>query len=236
MRAATPATVRVNFNSDPDGAVVLRRDGKTLGLTPLSIEIAVQRLGGRVPVQEAGLRAKTMYVVPNLPSPLFATLRRISKAAPEAAPVRRHARADGGRAARHRNRRRRRRRRRRPEPAHAQASTTTAVLEPTFNERSSGPSCVTALRGARAARAEVEDRGSGPTSRRPEADGRRPEPWAAVPRASGRSRADAVAAGGLRLVEALVGALDQRRGLVELGVDRSRRPSRSSPGCACSRT
>ena len=34
-----PSAVRINFNSDPDGAIVMRNDGKTLGLTPLSIEV-----------------------------------------------------------------------------------------------------------------------------------------------------------------------------------------------------
>ena len=71
-----PATVRVNFNSDPDGAVVLRPDGKTLGLTPLSIEIAYSDSAVEFQFKKQGYEPKTMYVVPNLPSPLFATLRR----------------------------------------------------------------------------------------------------------------------------------------------------------------
>jgi serine/threonine protein kinase len=71
-----PATVRVNFNSDPDGAVVLRADGKTLGLTPLSIEVAYSDSAVEFQFKKAGYEPKTMYVVPNLPSPLFATLRR----------------------------------------------------------------------------------------------------------------------------------------------------------------
>ena len=71
-----PATVRVNFNSDPDGAVVARADGKTLGLTPLSIEIAYSDSAVEFQFKKQGYEPKTMYVVPNLPSPLFATLRR----------------------------------------------------------------------------------------------------------------------------------------------------------------
>ncbi len=71
-----PATVRVNFNSDPDGAVVTRPDGKTLGLTPLSIEIAYSDSAVEFQFKKQGYEPKTMYVVPNLPSPLFATLRR----------------------------------------------------------------------------------------------------------------------------------------------------------------
>ena len=71
-----PATVRVNFNSDPDGAVVVRADGKTLGLTPLSIEVAYSDSAVEFHFKKSGYEPKTMYVVPNLPSPLFATLRR----------------------------------------------------------------------------------------------------------------------------------------------------------------
>ena|ERR1022692_1014388 len=71
-----PTTVRVNFNSDPDGAVVTRADGKTLGLTPLSIEVAYSDSAVEFLFKKAGYEPKTMYVVPNLPSPMFATLRR----------------------------------------------------------------------------------------------------------------------------------------------------------------
>jgi hypothetical protein len=69
--------VRVNFNSDPDGAVVTRADGKALGLTPLSIEITYSDSAVEFQFKKAGYETKTMYIVPNLPSPLFATLRRI---------------------------------------------------------------------------------------------------------------------------------------------------------------
>src|SRR5665213_1353190 len=71
-----PATVRVNFNSDPDGAVVARADGQTLGLTPLSIEVAYSDSAVEFLFKKAGYEPKTMYVVPNLPSPMFASLRR----------------------------------------------------------------------------------------------------------------------------------------------------------------
>jgi serine/threonine protein kinase len=72
-----PASVRVNFNSDPDGAVITRADGRALGLTPLSIEIAYSDSAVEFQFKKAGYETKTMYIVPNLPSPLFATLRRI---------------------------------------------------------------------------------------------------------------------------------------------------------------
>jgi serine/threonine-protein kinase len=72
-----PSSVRVNFNSDPDGAVISRGDGKTLGLTPLSIEVPYSDSAVEFIFKKIGFETKTMYVVPNLPSPLFATLRRI---------------------------------------------------------------------------------------------------------------------------------------------------------------
>ena len=69
--------MRINFNSDPDGAIVLRGDGKTLGLTPLSIEVPYSDSAVEFQFRKAGFEKKTVYVVPNLPSPLFATLRKI---------------------------------------------------------------------------------------------------------------------------------------------------------------
>ena len=79
-----PASVRVNFNSDPDGAVVTLADGKTLGLTPLSTEIPYSDSAVEFVFKKQGYETKSMYVVPNLPSPLFANLRRI-EVEPEAA-------------------------------------------------------------------------------------------------------------------------------------------------------
>jgi hypothetical protein len=72
-----PNSVRVNFNSDPDGAVIARGDGKTLGLTPLSIEVPYSDSAVEFVFKKSGYETKTVYVVPNLPSPLFATLRKI---------------------------------------------------------------------------------------------------------------------------------------------------------------
>ena len=83
--ALHPSAVRINFNSDPDGAIVLRSDGKTLGLTPLSIEVPYSDSAVEFQFRKAGFEKKTVYVVPNLPSPLFATLRKIEVA--PAAPV-----------------------------------------------------------------------------------------------------------------------------------------------------
>jgi hypothetical protein len=75
-----PAFVRVNFNSDPDGAVIARGDGRTLGLTPLSIEVPYSDSAVEFVFKKSGFETKTVYVVPNLPSPLFATLRRMEVA------------------------------------------------------------------------------------------------------------------------------------------------------------
>jgi serine/threonine protein kinase len=71
-----PSSVRINFNSDPDGAIVVRND-KTLGLTPLSIEVPYSDSAVEYQFKKAGYENKTVYVVPNLPSPLFATLRKV---------------------------------------------------------------------------------------------------------------------------------------------------------------
>jgi len=82
--ALHPSAVRINFNSDPDGAIVLRSDGKTLGLTPLSIEVPYSDSAVEFQFHKVGFEKKTVYVVPNLPSPLFATLRKIEAPPPEA--------------------------------------------------------------------------------------------------------------------------------------------------------
>jgi serine/threonine-protein kinase len=69
-----PATVRVNFNSDPDGAFVSRTDGTELGLTPLSIEVPYGDAPTEYVFRKAGHLSKTVALVPNLPSPIFAVL------------------------------------------------------------------------------------------------------------------------------------------------------------------
>jgi len=87
-----PATVRVNFNSDPDGATITTGDGKALGRTPLSIEVPYSDSAVEYVFKKTGYETKTMYIVPNLPSPVFATMQEIeTKAAvtpPPAPPAR----------------------------------------------------------------------------------------------------------------------------------------------------
>jgi serine/threonine protein kinase len=82
-----PATVRVNFNSDPDGAMITTADGKTLGLTPLSVEVPYSDSAVEYVFKKQGFEGKTMYIVPNLPSPLFATMQPIEVKPPEATPA-----------------------------------------------------------------------------------------------------------------------------------------------------
>jgi tRNA A-37 threonylcarbamoyl transferase component Bud32 len=74
-----PTTVRVNFNSDPDGAMVSTSEGKTLGLTPLSIEVPYSDSAVEYVFKKQGYEVKTMYIVPNLPSPVFATMQEIEQ-------------------------------------------------------------------------------------------------------------------------------------------------------------
>ena len=81
-----PATVRVNFNSDPDGASIATGEGKILGLTPLSVEVPYSDSAVEYTFKKQGYEQKTMYIVPNLPSPLFATMQAID-VRPAAAPV-----------------------------------------------------------------------------------------------------------------------------------------------------
>jgi hypothetical protein len=84
----TPATVRVNFTSDPNGALIVRADtGKELGETPLSTEIPYGDTAVEFVFKKDGYESKVAFVVPNMPSPLSATLQPVAKAAPKAEPV-----------------------------------------------------------------------------------------------------------------------------------------------------
>jgi eukaryotic-like serine/threonine-protein kinase len=74
--AANPATVRVNFTSDPDGATVSRKDGTVLGLTPLSTQMPYNDGPVEVVIQKAGFQSKTVAFVPNMPIPVLAVLRK----------------------------------------------------------------------------------------------------------------------------------------------------------------
>ena len=77
--AKYPTAVRVNFSSDPDGAIVTRADGAELGRTPLSLEIPYSDSTVQFVLRKPGYEDKVMLIVPNLPAPIFATLRPINK-------------------------------------------------------------------------------------------------------------------------------------------------------------
>ena len=79
-----PATVRVNFSSDPAGATVSNDDGAVLGVTPLSAEIPYGDSPVDYRLQKEGYVAKVSSFVPNLPSPVFVLLERIEPPAPPA--------------------------------------------------------------------------------------------------------------------------------------------------------
>jgi tRNA A-37 threonylcarbamoyl transferase component Bud32 len=87
---ANPATVRVNFNSDPDGAAVVRSDGVVLGATPLSTEVPFGNAAIEYVIRLDGYLPKPASIVPNMPSPVFAVLERddpglaLDRAPPEA--------------------------------------------------------------------------------------------------------------------------------------------------------
>jgi len=86
----TPATVRLSFASDPDGAIVTREsDGAELGITPLSIEVAYSNSPDKFVLRKPGYLPKMLFVVPNLPVPLFAALQpevKTSEAEPAVPP------------------------------------------------------------------------------------------------------------------------------------------------------
>jgi serine/threonine protein kinase len=74
----TPSAVRINFSSDPNGATVTRADdGTELGRTPLSLEIPYSDSTVQFVLRMPGYQDKVMLIVPNLPAPIFATLRPV---------------------------------------------------------------------------------------------------------------------------------------------------------------
>ena len=76
--------MRVNFGSDPTGAIIARSDGAVLGVTPLSAEIPYSDAPVEYRLYKEGYAAKVSSFVPNLPSPVFVLLERVPPAAPVA--------------------------------------------------------------------------------------------------------------------------------------------------------
>jgi tRNA A-37 threonylcarbamoyl transferase component Bud32 len=82
-KSATHPPVRINFTSDPDGAMVFRgQDGSAMGTTPLSIEVPYSDASVQFILRKPGFEDKAMFIVPNLPAPMFASLKPIAKAPP----------------------------------------------------------------------------------------------------------------------------------------------------------
>jgi serine/threonine-protein kinase len=69
-----PATVALSFSSDPDGATVVGPDGAVLGTTPLSIQVARLETPVAYVFQKPGFETKTLSLIPNVPSSLFAAM------------------------------------------------------------------------------------------------------------------------------------------------------------------
>jgi serine/threonine-protein kinase len=72
---SAPATVALTFNSDPDGATVVGPEGAVLGTTPLSIQVARAQTPVAFIFQKAGFETKTMSLIPDAPSSVFAAMQ-----------------------------------------------------------------------------------------------------------------------------------------------------------------
>ena len=80
-----PSTVRVNFNSEPNGATVVSADGTVLGVTPLSTDVIYGDKPIEYVIRLDGYLPRTTSIVPNLPSPVFAVLQK-DQVAPQVQP------------------------------------------------------------------------------------------------------------------------------------------------------
>jgi serine/threonine protein kinase len=73
--SVAPKLVSISFSSDPDGATVVGDDGTTLGTTPLSIQVPRAERPAEYVFQKPGFESKTMSLIPNVPSSLFALMQ-----------------------------------------------------------------------------------------------------------------------------------------------------------------
>jgi eukaryotic-like serine/threonine-protein kinase len=73
---ALPRLVAITFASDPTGATVTDADGTTLGTTPLSIQVTRSDRPARYRFEKSGFEPKAMESIPNVPSSMFALMRR----------------------------------------------------------------------------------------------------------------------------------------------------------------
>jgi len=100
-RAATPVvaareaeSIRLTFGSDPAGAEVVGGDGRSVGTTPLSIDLPPSDAVARYVLRKAGFVAKAVSLIPNVSSPVFVALEPAPAADPpraRQAPRARHA-------------------------------------------------------------------------------------------------------------------------------------------------
>jgi serine/threonine-protein kinase len=70
-----PELVRVTFASDPHGVTVVDGAGRTLGTTPLSIEVPKGDLPVEYKLRREGFAEKTMSLIPNISTPVFAVMQ-----------------------------------------------------------------------------------------------------------------------------------------------------------------
>jgi hypothetical protein len=70
-----PDLVRVTFASDPHGVTVVDADGRTLGTTPLSIEVPKGDQPVEYKLRREGFSEKTMSLIPNISTPVFAVMQ-----------------------------------------------------------------------------------------------------------------------------------------------------------------
>jgi serine/threonine-protein kinase len=78
----SPETIRLTFGSDPAGAEVVGPDGRSAGVTPVSIDLAPGEAAVRYVLRRPGFLPKTVSLIPNVSSPIFVAL----EAAPAADP------------------------------------------------------------------------------------------------------------------------------------------------------
>jgi serine/threonine protein kinase len=75
-----PSTIALSFSSDPSGATVRAPDGTLLGSTPLSIRVARTEAAVEYVFAKPGFEDKTMSLIPNVPSSLFAAMQSVAPA------------------------------------------------------------------------------------------------------------------------------------------------------------
>jgi serine/threonine-protein kinase len=75
--ALAPATVALSLSSDPDGATVVGPGGAILGTTPVSIQVARVETPVAYVFQKPGFETKTLSLIPNVPSSLFAAMQAV---------------------------------------------------------------------------------------------------------------------------------------------------------------